>query len=158
LRTAIDEGRYCICLHVATDPVDFEFRNRDTLQRMPDLKEPRVENQSLELDRSPFQSCQDVLGSCSVCLTDYTTTVERAKVREIYQSTKDKDRVSVIYTRTNMRIPLIWRIALFRTARRWLASCDHCVSSSRALSRQGGLEMVDSDRTQGQPQWTRSSV
>ncbi|KAL7940716.1 hypothetical protein V8C42DRAFT_356080 [Trichoderma barbatum] len=60
LRDAIDEGRHGICMHVATDSVDLDYSYRD--------------------------ACREVRGSCTVCLTDYVTTVERGQVNEIFQS------------------------------------------------------------------------
>lgn len=87
-------------MHIATDPVDWVQRNRDGLYRIPELEKPKGgEKQGLEPDRSPpFCACRDVLGFCTVCLTDYTTTVERAEVREVAPSMTAKNGVSVIGT------------------------------------------------------------
>ncbi|GAB1314703.1 F-box domain-containing protein [Madurella fahalii] len=86
LRDAIDEGRYCICMHVATDPVDFVRRSRDGLYRIPELETPEGEKQGSGPSWSPFRVCREAPGFCTICLTDYTTTVERAEVREVVQS------------------------------------------------------------------------
>lgn len=84
VRDGIEGGRYCICMHVATGPVLNLLQGRDweAMNRIPELEEPEGEKRCLEPGRSLFGSCRDAPGSCTVCLTDYTTTVERAKVRE----------------------------------------------------------------------------
>lgn len=93
LRDAIDEGRHGICMHVATDPVDLWSTHRKDVYRMPELMEPEG-NKSYR--SPPFRPCRDVPGSCTVCLTDYITTIEHAKVREIFKSETLKHKVSVI--------------------------------------------------------------
>ncbi|KAL7787418.1 hypothetical protein V8C37DRAFT_268037 [Trichoderma ceciliae] len=39
VRDAIDEGRHCVCMHVATDPVDLESPRAD-LDRITALEQP----------------------------------------------------------------------------------------------------------------------
>lgn len=80
LRDAIDNGRYQICTHVRTD-----LASRLGINAMSQLKKP----DGLAL----FQTCQNVLGSCAECLTDYTITVEIAEVREVYQVCTEKAAV-----------------------------------------------------------------
>lgn len=94
LRDAIDEGRHGICMHVATDPVDLWSTHRNDVYRMPEL----FELEGIKAHRPPpFKECRDVPGSCTVCLTDYITTIERAMVREINRSETSKYRVSIIH-------------------------------------------------------------
>jgi hypothetical protein len=93
LRDAIDEGRHGICMHVATDPVDLWSTRRHHVYRMPELMEPKYKTSQKS---PPFRPCRDVPGSCTVCLTDYITTIERARVREITQSANSRYEVSVI--------------------------------------------------------------
>lgn len=104
LRDAIDEGRHGICMHIATDPVDLCQLYRKDVYRMPELMEPERSKSYRPL---PFRACRDVPGSCNVCLTDYITTIERAKVREITRSKACKYRVSVITSHTKIYNPLI---------------------------------------------------
>ncbi|EHK42022.1 hypothetical protein TRIATDRAFT_31330 [Trichoderma atroviride IMI 206040] len=93
LRDAIDEGRHGICMHVATDPVDLWNTHRRDVYRMPELFEPEG---SKAQRPPPFEECRDVPGSCTVCLTDYITTIERAKVREITQCQTCKSSVNQV--------------------------------------------------------------
>ena len=93
LRDAIDEGRHGICMHIATDPVDLWSTHRRDVYRIPELFRPKENKSQGSL---PFQPCRDVPGSCIVCLTDYTTTIERAKVRKITQSETSKNKVSIV--------------------------------------------------------------
>lgn len=93
LRDAIDEGRHGICMHIATDPVDLWSTHRRDVYRIPELFRPKGNKSHGSL---PFQPCRDVPGSCIVCLTDYTTTIERAKVRKITQSETSKNKVSIV--------------------------------------------------------------
>ncbi|PON26709.1 hypothetical protein TGAM01_v204210 [Trichoderma gamsii] len=79
-------------MHVATDLVDLWSTHRKDIYRMPELFEPEG---SKAHRPPPFEECRDVLGFCTVCLTDYVTTIERAKVREITRSETSKYRVSV---------------------------------------------------------------
>ena len=82
VRVAIDKGRYGICMHVATDPVDLNSPiTRSELQRIAQLRKPHQARQDVQL-----RACQDVPGSCQVCLTDYITTVGHSKVREVFES------------------------------------------------------------------------
>lgn len=93
LRGAIDEGRHGICMHIATDPVDLWRTHRRDVYRMPELFEPEA---SKAHRPPPFEECRDVPGSCTVCLTDYITTIELAEVREITRSETSKYRVSIV--------------------------------------------------------------
>lgn len=69
LRGIIDKGWSGICKHLT----------RDRFRSMPELLEPgEYESNELLL----FEDCQNGPGSCNVCLTDYTTTVERGEVHE----------------------------------------------------------------------------
>jgi hypothetical protein len=99
LRDAVDEGRHGICMHVAMDPIDLWSTHRDDVYRMPELMEPEG-NKS---HRSPpFRACRDVPGSCTVCLTDYITTIECAKVREISQYETSNYKVSILVFHINI--------------------------------------------------------
>jgi hypothetical protein len=69
-------------MHVATDPVDRERRRRQALARIPELFEPGTESERPAL----LSACHDGPGSCTVCLTDWITTIERAEVREVFLS------------------------------------------------------------------------
>jgi hypothetical protein len=80
LQDAIDIGRYKICKLVPTD-----LGSRSGIDGMQQLEEPN--------GPSPFQACQNVLGSCDECLTDYTITVETAEVREVYRAYTQKTEV-----------------------------------------------------------------
>ncbi|KAH0490287.1 hypothetical protein TgHK011_001764 [Trichoderma gracile] len=82
LRDAIDEGRHGVCMHTATDPVDLCYPHRRRIYRMPEFLEPEGD-EAHGSSPPPFRACRDVLGACTVCLTDYVTTIERAEVNEI---------------------------------------------------------------------------
>lgn len=93
LRDAIDEGQYHVCIHVAAGPFN-QDHHRGEQRRIQELTEPgEGEQRDSEAGRSPtsraasvfgqpFRTCRDVLGFCTVCLTDDSTTIERAEVRE----------------------------------------------------------------------------
>jgi hypothetical protein len=96
LRDAIDEGRYCICLHVRTDQVDRTWRHRESLASIPELSNPEPMEPGREAETGSsvlFRACRDRPGSCAWCLTDWTTTVERAEVREVFLSSTTKNGV-----------------------------------------------------------------
>ncbi|KAK3305572.1 uncharacterized protein B0T15DRAFT_485164 [Chaetomium strumarium] len=93
LRDAIDEGRSCICMHVATDLVDKECRSRKWLARIPELSEPEREPEQEAGESALFRPCRREPGSCAVCLTDWVTTVERAEVRDIFLSSTTRNGV-----------------------------------------------------------------
>lgn len=92
VRDAIDKGRYQICMHVATNPINLRFSIDNRLDRIQALKNPEREvtkDQGKRLNTSPLlRGCQDEPGFCTVCLTDYTTTVERVEVREVIRPEK----------------------------------------------------------------------
>ncbi|KAK1236796.1 hypothetical protein MKX07_005915 [Trichoderma sp. CBMAI-0711] len=97
LRDAIDEGRHGVCMHTATDPVDLYFSHRNRLYRMPEFLEP--EDDKAHGSPPPFRACRDVLGACTVCLTDYVTTIERAEVNEITKSNYGLSLIDAAYGR-----------------------------------------------------------
>lgn len=95
LRDAIDEGRHSVCMHTATDPVDLCYPHRNRIYRMPEFLEP--EGDEAHGSTLPFRACRDVLGACTVCLTDYVTTIERAEVKEITMSDYEVSFISPVY-------------------------------------------------------------
>ena len=95
LREAIEKGRHSICMHVATDPVDSVHTDwdRTELYKIPELQKTGSD----QSNKPPhYRACRDIEGTCAVCLTDYTTTIERTEVREARLSKTAKNRVSVI--------------------------------------------------------------
>lgn len=102
LRASIDNGWYCICMHVSTDPLDLILRQVHSMHKIPELSQPEKERQDSETDSSHFQDCQDVLGCCRECLTDYVITIERAEVYELVSTINARDRVS--YRQRNIRV------------------------------------------------------
>ncbi|KAL7805367.1 hypothetical protein V8C44DRAFT_228413 [Trichoderma aethiopicum] len=95
LRDAIDEGRHGVCMHTATDPVDLCYPHRRGIYRMPEFSEPQGDEAHGE--PLPFRACRDVLGACTVCLTDYVTTIERAEVKEITMPDCEVSFISPVY-------------------------------------------------------------
>lgn len=72
LRKALEAGSHRTCMHVTTAGVAGMYR-------IPELVDVRPYPYGPWPDMS-FGACRDVLRSCTMCLTDYTTTVERAAV------------------------------------------------------------------------------
>jgi hypothetical protein len=101
VRDTIDEGRHCVCRHVATDSVDLDrghSRRMYTEHTIAALRDPQADERRCGLatllgqsaTTTFFQECKDVQGYCRVCLTDYTTTVEREKVTETHWETRNR--------------------------------------------------------------------
>ncbi len=42
-----------------------------------------------------FQPCRDILGCCTVCLTDYTTTVERIDLRDVIREPQTVSTINI---------------------------------------------------------------
>lgn len=96
LRKALDEGRRNrVCTHVMPGRVEF-YEHRHGLRRVLALaagpgeddgldkrpawdRPPRNEAEKRAGARSALRPCRDEPGSCTICLTDYTTTVERGQ-------------------------------------------------------------------------------
>ncbi|KAG9252676.1 uncharacterized protein F5Z01DRAFT_222491 [Emericellopsis atlantica] len=76
VREAINEGRYRLCHHVMTDPLDLVYPRRNSLQHVPELADIDV-----------LKTCENGSGSCNVCLMDYTITIRQAEAREPMYST-----------------------------------------------------------------------
>ncbi|KAL7806451.1 hypothetical protein V8C26DRAFT_342215 [Trichoderma gracile] len=98
LRDAIDEGRHGVCMHTATDPVDLCYPHRRRIYRMPEFLEPEGDEEHGS-SPPPFRACRDVLGACTVCLTDYVTTIDRAEVNEITEVNYEVSLISAAYGR-----------------------------------------------------------
>ncbi|OTA04789.1 hypothetical protein A9Z42_0054020 [Trichoderma parareesei] len=64
---------------------------------MPEFLEP--EDDKAHGSPPPFRACRDVLGACTVCLTDYVTTIERAEVNEITKSNYGLSLIDAAYGR-----------------------------------------------------------
>jgi hypothetical protein len=65
----IDKGWSGICRHLV----------RDRFRSMPELMKPEGDGSN---ELSSFQACHEVPGYCTMCLTDYITTVERTEDHE----------------------------------------------------------------------------
>ncbi|KAB5535220.1 hypothetical protein GE09DRAFT_355165 [Coniochaeta sp. 2T2.1] len=92
LREAIDRlgGTYRICTHVRPAATD-GYGHRNGMRRVAALTDPEEEGGQerwfglwLAGRPSVFRTCRDVLQSCTACLTDFTTSVERGEVREVF--------------------------------------------------------------------------
>lgn len=160
LREAIDgAGRYRVCMHVKPGTVDHQnYSNglRKVLTLAAEFEDDG-ENQQEEGEkkagaRSSCKTCRDELGSCTICLTDYTTTIGRAEVREAFYSVSGRTgRVSYreTYAMLSWRgVPLIPETGKARTGRRWMASHNYCLPWGWRVPRCGGLEMGSPCRRQ----------
>jgi hypothetical protein len=90
LRDAIDEGQYHVCNHVAAGPSNRFHRRIQELTETEQQQDSAAgrSSRAASVFGQPFRTCRDVLGFCTVCLTDYSTTIERAEVRETYEDMK----------------------------------------------------------------------
>ena len=97
LREAIYNGRYSICYHIAMDPAGY---TRASHRTAPDKAAALGKSEWGGMKRNDgscflFNACRDLPGSCDVCLTDYTMTIERAEVGELYRSETAPGKASV---------------------------------------------------------------
>jgi hypothetical protein len=111
LREALDKSTlYRICPHVKPGRVHYwiyKYGLRRVLAlaaATPAAADGRTrqlsEAQRRAWAESSFRTCRDELGSCTVCLTDYTTTVERAQVRETRQKVTTGEVCCLLLTHT----------------------------------------------------------
>ncbi|OIW31177.1 hypothetical protein CONLIGDRAFT_700894 [Coniochaeta ligniaria NRRL 30616] len=82
LRKALDEA---MLYRVCTDVVGYDYGLRRVLalagEPEDDGEMQQEEGKKKAGARSSLRTCRDELGSCTICLTDYTTAIERSEIR-----------------------------------------------------------------------------
>lgn len=92
LRQAMDEsGLYRVCMHVKPGRVRRDEYSNGLRRVLPlaaqlelggERGNQQEDGENKAGTKSSFRTCREELGSCTICLTDYITTIERAEVRE----------------------------------------------------------------------------
>ena len=94
---AVELGKHCICVHVATGPAEnlsmpWGWSWPDTTLALIDYS---GESEGAGSGNGLIKVRKNAKGWCRTCLTDYTTTIECAEVREATRSTSAPNGVCI---------------------------------------------------------------